>query len=106
MLGAPRSRAARISGALLLGASALLVSACGKRGEAWEMPVANNPFVAFGLRGSVAIVDHPAERALLLPAEGDLTLAPVSVPIGRGFAAAAITPDLERLLVLCRGDVP
>jgi hypothetical protein len=70
------------------------------------MPVANNPFVAFGLRGAAAIVDHPAERALLLPALGDLSLAPVSVPIGRGFAAAKTTRDLEKLLVLCRGDVP
>ena len=96
----------RLSAVAALGGSALLAAACGERGEAWEMPVANNPFVAFGLRGAAAIVDHPAQRALLLPAEGDLSLAPVSVPIGRNFAAARTTPDLEKLLVLCRGDVP
>lgn len=96
----------KIGAVALAGASAIVAAACGERGEAWEMPVANNPFVAFGLRGAAAIVDHPAERTLLLPAEGDLSLAPVSVPIGRGFAAARTTADLEKLLVLCRGDVP
>lgn len=89
-----------------LGGAAIFAAACGERGEAWEMNVANNPFVAFGLRGAAAIVDHPAERTLLLPAEGDLSLTPVSVPIGRGFAAARTTADLEKLVVLCRGDVP
>jgi hypothetical protein len=107
MLETHKTRTPRLSAALMLGASALIAAAgCGERGEAWEMPVATNPFVAFGLRGSVAIVDHTADRTLLLPAESDLTLAPVSIPMGRGFAAAATTPDLEKLLVLCRGDVP
>lgn len=103
--GAGRRAPARMA-AVLLCAPALLLAACGERGEAWEQPVANNPFVAFGLRGAAAIVDHPAQRALLIPAEGDLTLSPVSVPIGRGFAAAVPTLDREKLLVLCRGDVP
>jgi len=96
----------RLGGVAILVASAMLAAACGERGEAWEMSVENNAFVAFGLRGAAAIVDHPAQRALLLPVEGDLSLAPVSVPIGRGFAAATETPDHEKLLVLCRGDVP
>jgi hypothetical protein len=43
---------------------------------------------------------------VLLPVSGDLGLAPVSLPIGQGFATAAITPDRQRLIALSRGVVP
>jgi hypothetical protein len=52
------------------------------------------------------MIDQDAQRALLLPVEKDLALDPISIPIGRGFAATKATTDGMKLLVLCRGDVP
>lgn len=90
----------------LLFIAALGTSACGERGETWAQPIPTGPLVARGLEGAAALVDYEANRTLLLPVEGDLSLAPVSIPINRGFAAAQATPDGKKLLVLCRGDVP
>lgn len=87
-------------------ALALGATACGERSEVWDQSITTAPLVTQGLRGAAAIVDHEAQRALLLPVEGDLKLDPVSIPIGRSFAAAKATLDGNKLLVLCRGDVP
>jgi hypothetical protein len=84
-------------------AAALALSGC-HRDEVWDQPAGN--LVAHGLAGSAAILDDPAHRALFLPIESDLSVKPVSLPIGRGYAASATTPDGSRLLVLSRGDVP
>ncbi len=88
----------------ILGAAAALLPACGDRESLWDKPVA--PLVAHGLAGSVGLVDVNGERVLMLPVEGDLTVAPVSIPIRRGFAASAVSPEGASLLVLSRGDVP
>lgn len=93
-----------------LGASltlcALLNSACAERKELWSEAVSNTPVVAKGLSGSAAVIDYNAQRALLFPVEANLELSPMAIGIGRGFAAAEKTSDSERLLILCRGDVP
>lgn len=88
--------------ALLLGAAAL--SGCGGREEVWE--TTPGALIAHGLADAAALVDTTGERALLLPVKSDLTLAPVSVPIGRGYASSATTADGKHLVVLARGDVP
>lgn len=88
--------------ALLLAFAAL--TGCGGREEVWD--AAPGPLVAHGLSDAAALVDTTGERALLLSAKSDLTLAPVSVPIGRGFADSATTADGKHLVVLARGDVP
>ena len=85
-------------------AIALLAGACSERAPFWDAAVP--PLQAHGLRGGVAIIDAPAERAVLLTVDRDLELLPVEVRIGRGFAAAAASPDGEKLLVLARGDWP
>jgi hypothetical protein len=89
---------------LSLAGSAAILAGCGDRDKVWTLAVSAP--VAHGLGQSVALIDTPAERALLLPVNQDLTLAPVSIPIRRGFAASATTPDGAHLLVLARGDVP
>jgi hypothetical protein len=83
--------------------AALLLAGC-HRDEVWD----NAPTgpVALGLADSAALIDDTAHRALLLPVEKDLTLSPVSLPIGHGYAASATTPDGGRLIVLSRGDIP
>lgn len=83
---------------------AALLPACGDRDAVWD--AAPGPVAAHGLQGSAAFVDVAAERVLLTTAEQDLTLSPVSVPMRRGFASSAATPDGSALLVLARGDVP
>lgn len=91
-------------GALAL--CALFAGACAERGDLWSEPVSTQPAVAKGLTGAAAIVDYNAQRAILFPVESNLELSPVALGIGRSFAAAEKTPDNDRLLVLCRGDVP
>jgi hypothetical protein len=91
-------------GAFALAATLSLSSlACSNREPIWGT---RNELLAHGLDGSAALIDASAERALLLPVEGDLSLSPVSVPIGRGYASSAVSPDGSRLFVLTRGDQP
>ena len=87
--------------ALLVAASS---SACGTRDDVWDAPPAIT--AALGLSGSVALVDAQGERVMLLPVEADLRVDPVSVPLGRNFAAADTTAEKDKLLILTRGDVP
>jgi len=89
---------------LSLLALTLAALGCGRRAEVWDTPPVG--LVAHGLDDAAAIVDVAAERVLLLPVNQDLTLAPTSIPVGRGFASSATTPDGQRLLVLSHGDVP
>lgn len=87
--------------ALLL---ALPLAGCGGRDPVWD--AAPEGLLAHGLSDAAAVIDTSGERALVLPVESDLTLSPVSVPIGRGYASSATTADGEHLVVLTRGDVP
>jgi hypothetical protein len=90
----------------LFALAAVGASACQERADEWNAGITKTPLLTAGLRGSAAIVDRDANRVLMLPVEGDLTLAPTSIPMGHGFASARVTSDNTRLLTLCRGDVP
>ena len=90
--------------ALSAALAAALVSGCRQRDPVWD--TSPGVLVAHGLATGAALVDDPAHRALLLPVLGDLTLAPVSVPLGHDVAASGATADGSRLVVLSRGDVP
>ncbi|MCC6525683.1 MAG: hypothetical protein IT373_23740, partial [Polyangiaceae bacterium] len=105
LLAARAVRRACLVSATAVAVAALAVGACHARDSKWDA-APTRPTQAIGLAGGVALVDAPTERVLLLPVVGELELAPVSVPIGPGFAAAAPTPDGEQLLVLTRGTVP
>jgi hypothetical protein len=83
--------------------SAALSAGC-NRDPVWTMPP--GPANALGLTGAAALVDAAGQRVLMIPVRKDLTIDPVSVPIGRGYAASSVTPDGSRLLVLTQGDVP
>ncbi len=82
------------------------VAGCDTRDAEWNAFIDKNPLTVVGLEGAVAIVDHPANRILMLPVEGDLSLVPTSIPMGHGFATARKTKDGTRLFALSRGDVP
>jgi hypothetical protein len=83
----------------------LLSVGCGERDPVWSAAVAAEP-LGLGMRSAVAVVDSAVDRTLVLPVSAELELTPASLPIGKGFATAATTPDGERLLVLSRGVVP
>lgn len=92
--------------AAVVGLAGLGASACGARDGEWSAYVNNAPLPTVGLTGAVAIIDHSADRVLMLPVEGDLSLASTSIPIGPGFAAARSQSDGTRLYTLSRGTVP
>ncbi len=81
-------------------------SACGTRDAEWLAYPENVALPTLGLSGAVAIVDQTANRVLMLPVEGDLSLAPVSIPIGPGFATVRANVEGTRLYTLSRGTVP
>ena len=85
-------------------AALLVLSACGDRDEVWEADV--DGAEALAMAGTVAIVDPEADRALLLETDAELGLDMQNIPIGTGFARAAVTPDGDRMLVLSRGVIP
>lgn len=90
----------------LTGSAIFVGPGCDTRDALWSAYIDRSPALTVGLQGSVAIVDHPTDRVLMLPVEGDLTLAPSAISIGRGFANTRSTKDGQRLFVLSRGDVP
>jgi hypothetical protein len=82
-----------------------LLAGCGGRDGAWGAPLEAGPR-AYGLAGSVALVDEPAGRLLLVSAGGDLEARARAVPLEGALVDAAPAPDGSRLFVLARGDVP
>lgn len=96
---------ARLTPALAVAACALALGACREDDPVWDERVAS-PIRAVGLVGSVALVDAPADRVLMLAVDEDQVLVPRNVPVAEGIAAATATPDASRLLVLSHGVVP
>lgn len=93
-------------GGALVGFAALGTIGCGERDAKWSAYNDQNTLATAGLAGSVAIIDHPTDRVILLPVEGDLALAPKVIPMGPGFAAWQATTDGKRFFTLSRGIVP
>jgi hypothetical protein len=81
---------------------AVLVAACGGRDDEWDAEVGTNPR-SYGLTGSVAVLDEPLNRALVLTSPKENEVVSRFFSIGRNVAAAQRSPDLERLYVLSRG---
>ncbi len=87
-------------------AMTLTTSACGSRPAVWDAPVETKNPKILGLASAVAIIDDPAERALLLVPKADQELEKIFVPIGKKVLRAEVSPDANRLFVLSAGDVP
>lgn len=99
------ARAGRNFALAIATATGAFASACAERDEAWDQPT-GMLVAAYGLDGSLALVDEPFDRALVFAADADQVLAPSTIDVGRGFVAGATTPDHTRLLVLSRGEMP
>jgi hypothetical protein len=92
-------------------AGGILTLGCGGRSSAWDstfqVPASGNGLApAYGLTGSVAVVDASLERLTVLRSPSPLTLAAQSVPLGKDLAAATASADRKTLFVLSRGVQP
>ncbi|MFO0658685.1 MAG: hypothetical protein U0165_02465 [Polyangiaceae bacterium] len=88
-----------------LGICAALVAGCGDRGSQWDAEI-DSSNEALGLQGSVALIDAPTERVMMIAANADLSPVYAPLPLGRGYVRAETTQKRDRLLVLSQGDVP
>lgn len=84
---------------------------CGGRPSAWDTPYAPaNPnqevAPAYGLTGSVAVLDVPLGRATMLSSASAFTLASRQIPLGRDVATAQASADRRTLFALSRGVQP
>lgn len=89
-------------GALALG--------CGGRPSSWETPYAQptQPGLAsaYGLSGSVAVLDTALKRVTMLSAPSSLTLTTHSLRLGTDLAAVRVSADRKTLFALSRGVQP
>ena len=90
--------------AALLGALASLAAApgCGGRDDTWTQPV-ETPVTSIALQTSVAILDRPADRVVLLSAGTEQSLSTRAIPTGRNIVNAVALPDGSKLFVLSAG---
>ncbi len=92
--------------ALPLATAALfVVTACGDRPESYDAPMDGNP-TAVGLTGSVAIVDRPLNRVVMVTSPAQGALSTTAFGVGRNVVSALAAPDNEKLFVLSRGIQP
>jgi hypothetical protein len=90
----------------LLAALALIAaSGCGDRPESYDAPMDGDP-IAVGLSGSLAIVDRPLDRVVMVtsPAQGALSTSAFGV--GKNVVSALAAPTNDKLFVLSRGTQP
>src|SRR6478609_6477749 len=92
---------------LMCGALSL---ACGGRPSSWDTPYVpasqNGLASAYGLSGSVAVLDLPLKRVTMLSAPSALTLASHSIGLGTDVAAMRVSADRKTLFALSRGVQP
>jgi hypothetical protein len=84
---------------------------CGGRPSSWDTPFTtassqNGLAPAYGLTGSVAVLDTSLGRVTLLSSPSALTLASRSVGLGTSLAATQVSADRKTLFALSRGVQP
>jgi len=79
-----------------------LATGCGGRGAQWDTPV-GAPVTALGLRNGAVLVDANLNRAVILRAGADQTLAIDTAPLGKNIASAVASSDGSRIFVLSQG---
>ncbi len=97
----------RSIGWLMCGA---VVLGCGGRPSGWDQnftPNSQNGLqAAYGLTGSVAVLDQPLGRVTLLRSPSALNLSAESFDLGRDLAATQTSADQQTLFLLSRGVQP
>jgi len=87
-----------------------LALACGGRPSSWDTPYTpssqNGLTSAYGLTGSVAVLDAALERVTMLSSPSPFTLSSRSLGLGKNLVAARASADRQTLFVLSRGVQP
>ncbi len=88
-----------------------LALGCGGRPSSWDTDFApadasSGVSAAYGLTGSVAIVDKPLSRVTLLRSPSALNVSAESFDLGRDLATAQTSFDRQTLFLLSRGVQP
>lgn len=88
-----------------------LAIACGGRPTAWDASFhaegsASGVQRAYGLTGSVAVVDAPLDRVLMLSSPTPLALGTRFIGLGHDLATASASVDRKTLFALSRGVQP
>jgi len=84
---------------------------CGGRPSSWDAPfltpnAAAAVAPAYGLTGSVAVVDAPLERVTMLSSPSSLALEGRTIALGHDLATVQASPDRKTLFALTRGVQP
>ena len=91
-------------------ACALGLVGCGSRASAWDAPFTPSAGVtvssSYGLTGSVAVVDAPLGRVLMLRSPSALSIDSVAFGLGHDLATAQVSSDKKTLFALSRGVQP
>lgn len=85
---------------------ALALAGCSERAELWDEPTSGPTLTVHGMRGSVVVVDAPADRVILASPRSAEEMSFAGVAIGHGYETSAPTTDGGRLVLLASGDVP
>ena len=92
---------------LMCGALSL---ACGGRPSSWDTPYSsssrNGLTAAYGLTGSVAVLDLPLRRVTMLSSPSPMSLESHSIALGTDLAAMRVSADRKTLFALSRGVQP
>ncbi len=91
-------------GWILAGVAGTLV-ACGDRDDKWDAP-RDGTAASYGLIGSVAVMDEPLNRVLMVTSPRPYEVGVTRVPIGKNVAAVAMSSDQDTLFVLSKGVQP
>ncbi|HYQ03788.1 MAG TPA: hypothetical protein VER96_34175 [Polyangiaceae bacterium] len=88
-----------------------LALGCGGRPSSWDTPYTpgssqNGLSSAYGMTGSVAVLDTALKRVTMLSAPSSLTLTSQSIALGTGLVAAQLSADRKTLFALSRGVQP
>jgi hypothetical protein len=88
-----------------------LALGCGGRPSSWDTPFApqnsqGDLAAAYGLTGSVAVLDVPLGRVTMLSSPSALALRSHSIDLGTDLAAARVSSDRKTLFALSRGVQP
>jgi hypothetical protein len=93
---------------LRCGLAAACLAACGGRDPKWDATLEGRalPPPTIGLTGSVAVLDRPLDRVLLIGTDDDESLWTKPLPVGKSVVELAPSADRSKLFALSTGVQP
>ncbi len=81
-----------------------LLAGCGDRPKSYDADLGHPN--AIGLSNSVALVDNPLDRVVMVTSPGQHALATTSIGVGKNVVSTQASGDFSKLFVLSRGTQP